>query len=371
VANLLQLLASGLGQPLDAPIMLTSRELTWSERRRVQRLVHRGEAAWDERSARHAVEVARSIERAPSLLGPRASRVMMMMLAVATALLAVGKWSDQGLSLAPVFYAAASAVLMFLAMRSPAWLRNAPRAREVNQALLSTSATADVTVGSGPGVSTGAGRPTATGALASDPPLRRSRRDERLGVVLAVGFSALLFGGQTYFWDDHDLVGGLVGGLMFGLLFVPSMRYMARRAQANARTGDTDPPPPVSAELWRSFSPRVRRALRVVGSISAALLLWIVVMAQVELSTCDTTGGGLAPADQVGFTKSFCGTPGADAAGTALAYALVGVLPLVGLLLGAFAAGWRSGSTRSRLLAVAALFVGVPVMIAWLLAGAH
>jgi hypothetical protein len=128
---------------------------------------------------------------------------------------------------------------------------------------------------------------------------------------------------------------------------------------------------PILSAIWSRLSPRGRRIFAAFGVAVALLVLWAGLMAQTQLSTCETASGGVPSGDQRGFTLAFCGTPGAPVFATILAYALLAVVPLAALVTTVIRIGRRTRGNAWIAAAVGAALVSVPVGIAWLAAGAH
>lgn len=387
MANLRELLQVGFGQPLDSEVSVARRALTAKERRRVHKLVRRGEPAWDVPSARYALQVSRTTERAPSLFGPRGNRITMFVISAVSAALAWSEWSDSGVPLEGIFYGLSAIFWLGMGVFTNRWIASAAVARQANAALLaSASAPGDrprphgaATPADGAAAATSvnasAGLAHSSAAQAGSSP---SRWVERAGLALAIGLAAVLFGGGMWLGDggtNGGSIGAVVAGLIFGGLFVPAMRAVAKQVQTSPLADDHPGPlPPVqglATPLWQGLSPRTRRTLRILGLASALFFLWVFAMVQTQLPTCDTASGGLPSGSQVGFTRAFCGTPNASTGSIAEAYALVGALPIVGLLLALFGIGWRSDRRRWTLVGIGTALIVVPVALAWLIAGAH
>jgi hypothetical protein len=128
-----QLIAIGFGQPQPASLRTARATLTAAERRRVQRLVRRGEPAWDQRSAAYAVALGRQRQQA----GPRAPKVIRTSSIIGAigaaivliAALATADWFMVGFA---VLYDVLFAFQLSVGAR---WRANALRAPEINASL--------------------------------------------------------------------------------------------------------------------------------------------------------------------------------------------------------------------------------------------
>lgn len=208
MARLRELPAIGLGlQPPAAEARRASSALTRRERRKVHANIRAGLPAWDEPSARYALEVA----RAQAMVAKSFGRFT----AVAGWVLVVFAWLNvflQSFGSGPIEFAemvlrilAAVAFTVFV-IRYPAWSRNAGRAQALNAPLVADSPVVHPT-----------GTPTNPG-------------EKAVGAVLA----ALLFGvpfGVSMGLSDSSVLGGLLGGACFGVFMVFALRWIFRRAQ--------------------------------------------------------------------------------------------------------------------------------------------
>lgn len=130
-----QAISIGMGQRPDPDLFAAREDLTWRERRRAGQCVQRGEAAWDEPSARFAAASARTVMRQPMLYGKRGTQIAMSLITLLFVVQAAVSISD-GAVLPSIFYCGFGVFFIYIAIRFPRLVRNAPRAYERNIALL-------------------------------------------------------------------------------------------------------------------------------------------------------------------------------------------------------------------------------------------
>ena len=211
------LLSEGMGWPGPSPELREARAaLTKRERRAVQRLVRRGEPAWDEPSARYAIATARATRSLPSIGSSTGMRLVAGVVALLQGANAVedvvdGRWIG-------AFVSGAVAVLFVgFVIRGPYWVGQAERAERQNQHLLTETS----------------GLPTSPPS--SPPPQSR----DPSAIAIAIFVSAVPFGiAMAVGEEDVGWIEGLATGAVFGVAFVALMRWLARRSHP-ARSANT------------------------------------------------------------------------------------------------------------------------------------
>ncbi|MEH3053758.1 MAG: hypothetical protein PGN13_07070 [Patulibacter minatonensis] len=364
MASIAEHLRAGLGQPADSALLRANRALSARDRRRVHRLVRRGEAAWDHDSARYAVEVATLRLRAPAVFRPRTQQVVFIAMALGAAALAAGDLVGGHPGFDALLYSYCAVLFGALTVLTPRWQRGYARSRAANLRLLEGDRSAARSSLAGP--APGRPSPGEPALLASSP--AEPVPFDAAGFSLVAALVGVPFGAAMTLGDDGTgVIGGIVGGLLFGVLFTWMMRAMNLRAQ---RAGE-GPPLPLSASIAAALPPQAQRPLRVVGVGLAVVFVWMLAVASSQVSTCEVDSGGVPTAAQHGFLRGYCESPGASTMSLVAAYALLIVIPLLGLLIAGRAAGWRPAGERWRGVLTGAGVALAPVLIAWLIAGAH